>query len=57
VRIYKSSGSAEYDHDALILARELLTIPQIAHCKQIESDFYYLHYPRGYTQPQFTAHP
>ncbi len=57
VRIYKSSGSAEYDQDALQLARALLTIPEIAHCEHVESDFFYIHYPRGYAAPQFTPHP
>lgn len=57
VRIYKSSGSADYDRDALVTARALLGIPQIAHCEHVESHFYYLHYPSGYAEPQFTPHP
>ncbi|HET6276272.1 MAG TPA: energy transducer TonB [Candidatus Cybelea sp.] len=57
VNIYKSSGTADYDRDALAMAHQLLTLPEIAHCKHVESTFFYLHYPPGYTEPQFTPHP
>lgn len=53
VRIYKSSGIPDYDNDALLVARTMLTIPEIAHCAHIESDFFYVHYPQGYDTPQF----
>ena len=57
VRIYKSSGIAAYDQDALTVARALLTMPSIAHCKQVETDLFYLQSPKGYTTPTFSPHP
>jgi TonB family protein len=57
VNIYKSSGTAAYDQDALAMARQMLTLPEIAHCKHVESTFFYLHYPQGYAEPQFNPHP
>jgi TonB family protein len=57
-RIYKSSGTGDYDHESLDSARHMLVAPKVdTDCKPVEGSFFFVNAPRGYTTPQFTPHP
>jgi TonB family protein len=56
-RIYKSSGIAEFDHESLDLARHLRYAPRAVNCTSWLGNYFFVHSPRGYSEPEFSPRP